>query len=167
MRAAAHGTRERSVRCVSYARSSQARAARSCQPLKHRGPAASSGRLGESGRGPAATAAQSGASKPAWRKCARARTAAAVDGSGSSPLSARTRRVAAAGARADDWERVAPGRPMRGMAIGRGRAQAKSTEALGQLSGSNRPLGGARCRAQAARRDTGQRQRHARRRSLP
>ena len=41
---------------------------------------------------------------------------------------------------ADDWERVAPGRPMRGMAIGRGGAQAKSTEALGQLSGSKAGL---------------------------
>ena len=41
---------------------------------------------------------------------------------------------------ADDWERVAPGRPMRAWLIGRGRAQAKSTEALGQLSGSKAGL---------------------------
>eukprot|EP00439_Symbiodinium_sp_Y106_P050434 s5656_g6.t1 len=57
-------------------------------------------------------------------------------------------------------------RPMRGMAIGGGRAQAKSTEALGQLSGSKAGLWEGRCRAQAARRDTGQLQHHARRRSL-
>ena len=55
---------------------------------------------------------------------------------------------------------------MRGMAIGGGRAQAKSTEALGQLSGSKAGLWEGRCRAQAARRDTGQLQHHARRRSL-
>ena len=55
---------------------------------------------------------------------------------------------------ADDWERVAPRRPMRGMAIGRGRAQAKSTEALGQLSGSKAGLwvrGALPCSSSAAR----------------
>ena len=68
----------RSVRCVSY----QARAARRCQPLKGQGsPEVFPTRWGGGAVAvPAHTAAQSGVSQPRARRCACARTAAAVEG---------------------------------------------------------------------------------------
>ena len=91
----------RSERCISYARLSQAWAASRCQPLKGQ---RSRGTV-LSGRG-AGLAGQSGASKPQSQRCCRARIAAVAQGRTPSPRSARSRRSAAAGARAWTTGRV-------------------------------------------------------------
>ena len=91
----------RSERCISYAHLSQAWAASRCQPLsgqRSRGTVLS-------GRG-AGLAGQSGASKPQSQRCCRARIAAVAQGRTPSPRSARSRRSAAAGARAWTTGRV-------------------------------------------------------------
>ena len=115
----------RSGRCISYARLSQAWVASRCQPLHGQ----RSRVTVLSGQG-AGLADQSGASKPQSQRCCRARIAAVAQGRTPSPRSARSRRSAAAGARAWTTGRVLH---QDALAVGAGAAQAEPTEPLREL----------------------------------